>query len=186
MNQNPATKGDEFAVVTQVRNPWHRPVRSRSERATWQAGSLAQGPLESQHKETTMTTEKLCRWGILGAANIARKNWDSIRHAENATLVAVASRSKPRAEEYHPRMPACALRIRRRREACSYEELLARPRTSTRSTSRCRRRFARSGSSGPPRRASTCCAKSRVLRPRPNSKRCSPPAAKTTSSSWTA
>ena len=72
-----------------------------------------------------MTTEKLCRWGILGAAGIARKNWDSIRHAENATLVAVASRSKPRAEEYirecqlvapHPQMP----------EACTYEELLAR------------------------------------------------------------
>ena len=73
-----------------------------------------------------MTTEKTCRWGILGAANIARKNWDAIRHAENATLVAVASRSKPRAEEYirecqlaapHPATPA----------ACTYEELLARP-----------------------------------------------------------
>jgi predicted dehydrogenase len=72
-----------------------------------------------------MTTEKFCRWGILGAANIARKNWDSIRHAENATLVAVASRSKPRAEEYirecqlvapHPQTPV----------ACTYEELLAR------------------------------------------------------------
>ena len=45
-----------------------------------------------------MTKAKLCRWGILGAANIARKNWDAIRHAENATLIAVASRSKSRAE----------------------------------------------------------------------------------------
>lgn len=72
-----------------------------------------------------MTTEKLCRWGILGAANIARKNWDAIRHAENATLVAVASRSKPKAEEFirecqldapHPQAPT----------ACTYEELLGR------------------------------------------------------------
>jgi predicted dehydrogenase len=72
-----------------------------------------------------MTSEKLCRWGILGAANIARKNWDAIRHAENATLLAVASRSQAKAEEYigecqlvapHEQTPA----------ACTYEELLAR------------------------------------------------------------
>ena len=72
-----------------------------------------------------MPAQKRCRWGILGAANIARKNWDAIRHAENATLVAVASRSKPRADEYirecqlvapHEQTPA----------ACTYEELLAR------------------------------------------------------------
>jgi predicted dehydrogenase len=72
-----------------------------------------------------MKTEKLCRWGILGAANIARKNWDAIRHAENATLVAVASRSQEKAKEYiaecqlvapHEQTPA----------ACTYEELLAR------------------------------------------------------------
>ena len=34
----------------------------------------------------------LCRWGILGTANIARKNWKAIRLAGNAALVAVASR----------------------------------------------------------------------------------------------
>ena len=32
----------------------------------------------------------VCRWGILGAANIARKNWKAIRLAGNATLTAVA------------------------------------------------------------------------------------------------
>lgn len=73
-----------------------------------------------------MANAKLCRWGILGAAGIARKNWDAIRHAENATLVAVASRGRPKAETYirecqldapFPAAPA----------ACTYEELLARP-----------------------------------------------------------
>src|SRR5262245_10334350 len=81
--------------------------------------------LESGIQGESMTNEKLCRWGILGAANIAKKNWDSIRNAENATLLAVASRSKAKAEEYvrecqltapHEQTPA----------ACTYEELLAR------------------------------------------------------------
>jgi len=68
----------------------------------------------------------LCRWGILGTANIARKNWKAIRNVENSTLVAVASRTRERAAQYiaecqesapHPSAP----------EPCgSYEELLAR------------------------------------------------------------
>jgi len=41
--------------------------------------------------------------GILGAANIARKNWKAIRFAENATLTAVASREPSRAKEGSPR-----------------------------------------------------------------------------------
>ena len=45
-------------------------------------------------------SENLCRWGILGSAQIARKNWQAIRHAENATLVAVASRSAERSQSY--------------------------------------------------------------------------------------
>lgn len=44
--------------------------------------------------------EQTCRWGILGAAGIARKNWRSIRNAGNATLTAVASREPSRAEEF--------------------------------------------------------------------------------------
>ncbi|HNQ74573.1 MAG TPA: Gfo/Idh/MocA family oxidoreductase [Verrucomicrobiota bacterium] len=40
---------------------------------------------------------KPIRWGILGAANIARKNWRAIRHSGNATLTAVASRDRARA-----------------------------------------------------------------------------------------
>lgn len=41
-----------------------------------------------------------CRWGILGAAFIARKNWQAIRDAGNATLVAVASRDLSRAQSF--------------------------------------------------------------------------------------
>jgi predicted dehydrogenase len=67
-----------------------------------------------------------CRWGILGTARIARKNWKAIRNAENSTLVAVASRDPQRARQFieecqadvpMPAMPA----------ACgSYQELLDR------------------------------------------------------------
>lgn len=46
-----------------------------------------------------MTSRKL-RWGILGAANIARKNWKAIRLAGNSTVTAVASRSLDRAREF--------------------------------------------------------------------------------------
>jgi predicted dehydrogenase len=68
----------------------------------------------------------VCRWGILGAANIARKNWKAIRNAENATLTAVASRDPARAKTWldanqsecpFPAVPS----------ACDYDELLKRP-----------------------------------------------------------
>jgi predicted dehydrogenase len=68
----------------------------------------------------------VCRWGILGAANIARKNWKAIRNAENATLTAVASRDPARAKQWldanqvecpFPTAPV----------ACGYEDLLKRP-----------------------------------------------------------
>lgn len=67
----------------------------------------------------------LCRWGILGTANIARKNWKAMRHAGNATLVAVGSRTVDRANEYirecqsevpFPTVP----------QGCTYDELLQR------------------------------------------------------------
>ncbi len=41
-----------------------------------------------------------CRWGILGAANIARKNWKAMRLAGNSRLVAVASRDVARAKTF--------------------------------------------------------------------------------------
>ena len=45
-------------------------------------------------------SQEICRWGILGTAFIAKKNWKSIWNCDNATLVAVASRSEERAVEY--------------------------------------------------------------------------------------
>jgi predicted dehydrogenase len=72
-------------------------------------------------------TTPTCRWGILGAAFIARKNWQAIRDAGNATLIAVASRDLAKAQAFitdcqssapHPVLP----------EAMgSYEALLTRP-----------------------------------------------------------
>lgn len=47
-----------------------------------------------------MNDEKKCRWGILGTATIAKKNWQAIKNSGNGQLVAVASRSTERASEY--------------------------------------------------------------------------------------
>src|SRR5262245_35676723 len=40
------------------------------------------------------------RWGILGAARIARKNWKAIRHSGNSVITAVASRDLNRARTF--------------------------------------------------------------------------------------
>lgn len=50
--------------------------------------------------ESESSSAPQCRWAILGSAQIARKNWQAIRHAENASLVAVASRSADRSQQY--------------------------------------------------------------------------------------
>ena len=69
---------------------------------------------------------KLCRWGILGTANIARKNWKALRLAGNSTLAAVASREPAKArtfiDECQSEVPFPAAPA-----ACTYEELLKRP-----------------------------------------------------------
>ena len=44
--------------------------------------------------------QDICRWGILGAAEIARKNWLAIFNAENCTLTAVASRDPQRGRRF--------------------------------------------------------------------------------------
>lgn len=68
-----------------------------------------------------------CRWGILGTANIARKNWQAILDAGNARLVAVASRDAAKSRRFieecqasvpHPQMPLAL---------GTYEELIANP-----------------------------------------------------------
>ena len=45
-------------------------------------------------------SKQTCRWGILSTADIAKKNWQAIWNAENATLAGVASRDKSRASAF--------------------------------------------------------------------------------------
>lgn len=68
-----------------------------------------------------------CRWGILGAAFIARKNWQAIRDAGNATLVAVASRDVAKAQAFITECQASAPHPVVPEAMGSYEALLARP-----------------------------------------------------------
>src|SRR5262249_36492425 len=68
----------------------------------------------------------LCRWGILGTARIARKNWKAIRNAGNSALVAVASRDPERARQFIEDCQA-DVPLTPRPVACgSYRELLDR------------------------------------------------------------
>ncbi|MGE0609158.1 MAG: Gfo/Idh/MocA family protein [Pirellulales bacterium] len=69
----------------------------------------------------------LCRFGILGAAGIARKNWQAMQLAENCTLAAVASRSPERAGQFIADCQASAPFAQFPRVAANYEELLASP-----------------------------------------------------------
>lgn len=71
-------------------------------------------------------SSKLVRWGVLGAANIFRKNWEGIRRSGNGTLVAVASRDRSRAAQF---IEDCQSRVpfSPAPKACTYEELLANP-----------------------------------------------------------
>ena len=71
-----------------------------------------------------MSQEK-CRWGILGSAGIAQKNWQSIRNAGNAELVAVASRDVGRAQDFIDRCSARVPHPVTPKAIGSYDEMLA-------------------------------------------------------------
>jgi predicted dehydrogenase len=73
-----------------------------------------------------MATEP-CRWGILGTADIARKNWQAIALAGNATVTAVASRSVERARQFVARCQAARPLPAAPAALGDYDELLARP-----------------------------------------------------------
>lgn len=66
-----------------------------------------------------------CRWGILGTANIARKNWKGIRLSGNGVVAAVASRTPDRARSFiaecQSEVPFADPPV-----AVGYDELLAR------------------------------------------------------------
>jgi len=72
-------------------------------------------------------SENICRWGILGSAGIARKNWQSIRNSGNGTLVGVASRSMDRAQEYIDECQAHIGFPEKPRAFGSYEDMVASP-----------------------------------------------------------
>ena len=70
-------------------------------------------------------SERVCRWGIMGTAFIARKNWKAIWNAENSTLVAVASRDVQRSQQYIAECQASVPFDPSPRAIGSYEEMLA-------------------------------------------------------------
>jgi predicted dehydrogenase len=67
------------------------------------------------------------RWGFLGTANIARKNWHAIHLSGNSVLTAVASRDVARAERFIAECQASVPLPHSPRALGSYEALLASP-----------------------------------------------------------
>jgi len=67
-----------------------------------------------------------CNWGILGTANIARKNWKAMWIAGNANLVAVASRDAAKAWAYIDECQAEVPFAKAPDSVGSYEALLQR------------------------------------------------------------
>ncbi|WP_437190589.1 Gfo/Idh/MocA family protein [Planctomicrobium sp. SH527] len=69
---------------------------------------------------------KTCRWGIMGAAVIAQKNWQAIRNSGNAVVAAVASRDPSKAAAFiADRQRECSFETTP--ISCNYEELLSNP-----------------------------------------------------------
>jgi predicted dehydrogenase len=71
--------------------------------------------------------QPLLRWGILGTAGIAKKNWQGIRHTGNGIITAVASRELARSRRFIDDCQAEAPFPAAPRAVGSYEELLAAP-----------------------------------------------------------
>lgn len=71
-------------------------------------------------------SEKQCRWGILGTAGIARKNWVAMRLCGNARVAAVASRSLESAQRFIDECSTEVPPVVRPEAVGSYEALLAR------------------------------------------------------------
>ena len=72
-------------------------------------------------------TEGKLRWGILGTAEIAQKNWKAIRNTGNSTIAAVASRNPQRSREFVEACQTGAPLPNVPRALGSYEELLSAP-----------------------------------------------------------
>ncbi|HEX9139346.1 MAG TPA: Gfo/Idh/MocA family oxidoreductase, partial [Steroidobacteraceae bacterium] len=70
-------------------------------------------------------SNSIIRWGIMGAANIARKSWWAIGRSGNATVTAVASRETDRAHSFIAECQETAPMSAPPAALGSYEELLA-------------------------------------------------------------
>lgn len=70
-------------------------------------------------------SERKIRWGILGTANIARKNWKAIQLSGNSTVAAVASRDLERSRKFIAECQAQAPMESEPQAFGGYEELLA-------------------------------------------------------------
>ena len=68
----------------------------------------------------------ICRWGILGTAGIARKNWQAIALAGNAAVTAVASRGLDRSRRFVAECQASCPVPEAPAALGSYDELLGR------------------------------------------------------------
>jgi predicted dehydrogenase len=71
--------------------------------------------------------QPILRWGILGAADIARKNWKAIWNSQNGQVVAVASRQLERSRRFIDECQAQAPFPEMPQAYESYEQLLASP-----------------------------------------------------------
>src|SRR5215467_6584867 len=67
------------------------------------------------------------RWGILGAAEIARKNWKAIQLSGNSIVAGVASRDLERSRQFIARCQAEAPMPAAARAFSSYNELVESP-----------------------------------------------------------
>lgn len=70
-------------------------------------------------------SESICRWGILGAAGIAHKNWQAIRNASNCVLTAVASRDAEKCRQFVAQCQSQVPFDPPPRACASYDELLS-------------------------------------------------------------
>lgn len=71
-----------------------------------------------------MSTHKV-RWGILGAANIARKNWQAIHNSGNGVVSAVASRELAKSKQFISECQSVVPLPSVPKALGSYEELIA-------------------------------------------------------------
>lgn len=74
-----------------------------------------------------MTQSNVCRWGFLGTAAIARKNWKAVRLSGNGRVAAVASRSLDRAKAFVDQCSHETPQVEPVAAIGSYNELLENP-----------------------------------------------------------